>query len=130
MFNPLSAFLVTTLVPAICLFSFTSEQEGQNNIFEAAFQGKWSSIKRNFLASYAIYWLCSYNYFPLQTSTWSRYLASNTQHLRTLCEDVTSLRLCCSVMRTNLLYVQNIVTMYTRTWLFKYSSYSTWDEPS
>jgi len=40
MFNPLSAFLVTTLVPAICLFSFTSEQEGQNNIFEAAFQGK------------------------------------------------------------------------------------------
>jgi len=40
MFNPLSTFLLSALVPAICLFSFTIEQEGQNNIFEAAFQGK------------------------------------------------------------------------------------------
>jgi hypothetical protein len=40
MFNPSSTFLLTALVPAICLFSFTIEDEGQNNIFEAAFQGK------------------------------------------------------------------------------------------
>lgn len=51
MFNPLSTFLVTALVPAICLFSFTREQEGQN-IFEAAFQGnlKPSKYYRSFFA--------------------------------------------------------------------------------